>query len=108
MNRKLASGAVMTIVAIGGGLLLSPRIGATPTDRGPETVYGQTCGYCHGRNVGPMIRGRKLPAATVKYFVRNGANAMPAFRQTEISDSELDALAIWISSSPVDPKEAGE
>ena len=76
--------------------------------RPPEQVYSQTCGYCHGANVGPIIRGRSLPAAQVSAIVRSGRNAMPAFRPTEISPAELDALAKWIERGKADPREKGK
>ena len=28
--------------------------------RAPDYLYARTCGYCHGHNVGPIIRGRAL------------------------------------------------
>jgi mono/diheme cytochrome c family protein len=40
--------------------------------------------------------------------VRHGQNGMPAFRPTEITRSELDALAKWISASKADPAEKGQ
>lgn len=81
---------------------------ATSGPRPPEQVYASTCGYCHGHNVGPIILGRKLPSEMVTAFVRKGQGAMPAFRQTEISDRELKALAEWIEASMADPKEHGQ
>lgn len=81
---------------------------ATETPRDPAYVYRTTCGYCHGHNVGPVIRGRALPPETIEYMVRNGNGAMPAFRPTEISPAELAALAQWISTSKADPKEHGQ
>jgi hypothetical protein len=33
---------------------------------------------------------------------------MPAFRPTEVTNAELDALAPWISASQADPKEKGQ
>jgi mono/diheme cytochrome c family protein len=78
-----------------------------PPPRSPEVIYARTCGYCHGTNVGPIIRGRKLPPEAIAYMVRHGQGAMPAFRPTEITDAELKALSIWISTSKADPKEHG-
>jgi mono/diheme cytochrome c family protein len=66
---------------------------------GPEGTYARTCGYCHGKNVGPVILGRGLPAETIIAMVRNGKGTMPAFRPTEISDAELATLGEWISKS---------
>ncbi len=76
--------------------------------REPQAIYERTCGYCHGHNVGPIIRGRNLPAAVITTFVRSGNGAMPAFKPTEISDAELAGLARWISTSAADPKEHGQ
>lgn len=81
---------------------------ARTTPRPPEAIYAKSCGYCHGHNVGPVIRGRGLPVETVTAFVRRGQGAMPAFRPTEISDEELTALAKWIAASKTDPKEHGQ
>ncbi|WP_328805046.1 c-type cytochrome [Parasphingopyxis marina] len=75
--------------------------------QGPEGIYARVCGYCHGANVGPVLLGRGLPAETIHAIVRNGMNAMPAFRESEITDDELQALAQWIEQSDADPQEHG-
>lgn len=66
---------------------------------GPEGTYSRTCGYCHGTNVGPILLGKGYPAEAVAFMVRNGKGAMPAFRTSEISKAELDALSVWIAKS---------
>lgn len=76
--------------------------------RAPATIYASTCGYCHGANVGPIILGRHLAADAIKALVRRGPNAMPAFRPTEISAAELDALAQWVEASEAAPTEHGQ
>ncbi len=75
--------------------------------REPEYLYDRTCGYCHGHNVAPIIRGRNLPPVLIRTMVRTGIGAMPAFKPTEITDVELEALAQWISESEADPEEHG-
>ena len=97
----VAAGALRVIAAAG-----EPPPSATP--RPPEAVYHETCGYCHGRNVGPIILGRHLPVAYTRERVRAGVNAMPAFRSTEISDVELSALAAFVESTGADPGEKGK
>lgn len=79
-----------------------------PPPRAPDAIYAKTCGYCHGHNVGPVIRGRGLPAEAVELIVRHGQGAMPAFKPTEISPAELSALAKWIAASKADSKEHGQ
>lgn len=44
-----------------------------------------------------------LTPDVVRSFVRNGLNAMPAFRKTEISDAELDALGAYLSRNTKTP-----
>ncbi len=62
-------------------------------------VYARTCAYCHDHGVGPAIKGRELDPAAVRFMVRHGAFAMPAFRQTEISEAELDAVGKMLATS---------
>jgi mono/diheme cytochrome c family protein len=75
--------------------------------RAPAQLYAVTCGYCHGRNVGPVLLGRKYDPALIEQMVRLGPNGMPAFRQTEITPSELKALAHWIAQSKPNTAEGG-
>jgi len=84
------------------------KLGAVQGVRSPEQVYAKVCGYCHGRNVGPVILGRHLPAEAITYIARHGQNGMPAFRPTEITPAELDALAHWISTAPARKEEHGQ
>lgn len=100
--------ALVAVIAAGGAAFAAQKLGAPLGDRSAEVVYAQACGYCHGRNVGPVIRGRALPVAAIKTIVRKGQNAMPAFRPTEITPVELDAVAKWVSASKPDPKELGQ
>jgi mono/diheme cytochrome c family protein len=96
------------LLANGGTAHAGQKLGQPQGERSPEVVYAKTCGYCHGKNVGPVIRGRKLPTDAIKAIVRKGQNGMPAFRPTEITPTELDKLATWISASAADPKEKGQ
>src|SRR4029079_14710265 len=78
---------VLTAVAAG-------RSHAAPQQDGTRTAastYADVCTFCHDGNVGPDLRGRGLNATYVRFIVRNGLNAMPAFRTAEIDDAELGA-----------------
>ncbi len=101
----LVAGAVAALV-----LPALARAEAPPSaaPRSAEKVYADSCGYCHGRNVGPVILGRALPVPAIEAMVRGGLRAMPAFRPTEISDAELAAVAAWISASAANPQEHGK
>lgn len=101
----LAAGAALLI---SGGAFAAQKLGQAQGERPPEVIYAKTCGYCHGANIGPVIRGRGLSNETIKAMVRSGPNGMPSFRPTEITHNELAALAKWISVSKADPKEKGQ
>lgn len=105
MKRVLILGAGL---ALAGTAQAAQKLGEVQPQRSPEQVYSAVCGYCHGQNVGPVIRGRGLPPEATEYIVRHGQNAMPAFRPTEISPGELKALAQWVEKSAADPKEKGQ
>lgn len=102
------------LALVGGGGLLAGLPGKASAQatyeiepREPEYLYARTCGYCHGHNIAPIIRGRSLPPAVIESIVRSGMGAMPAFRPTEITNTELEALAEWLSQSEADPEEHG-
>ena len=105
--RKLCVAALVVGLIVPDTLWAAQKLGEYPAPRAPQVVYAQTCGYCHGRNVGPIILGRQLPADYIKAMARGGRNGMPAFRPTEITKGELDGLAVWISASPKPAKELG-
>jgi mono/diheme cytochrome c family protein len=77
-------------------------------------VFQYWCTPCHGAGPGhpgttaleakyrgstpAVIEDRKdLPPDLTRYYVRNGVSIMPPFRKTEISDTDLDALAAYIA-----------
>jgi mono/diheme cytochrome c family protein len=106
---KLIIGLMAGVALLVGGVAFAgQKLGQPQDERAPQEIYAKTCGYCHGRNVGPVIRGRALPVEAIKTIVRHGQNGMPAFRPTEVSNSELDKLAAWISTSKADPMEKGQ
>lgn len=100
--------ALGTAIVAGNVAIAGQKLGQPQGERAPEEIYAKTCGYCHGRNVGPVIRGRALPVAYITQQVRHGPNGMPAFRPTEITHSELTVLAKWISTGKADPAEKGK
>ncbi len=84
-------------------------------DRG-RAVFDARCEICHGQGndrAGTIslqfkYKGSKpalleqradLTPQLVRYYVRHGVAMMPFFRKTELSDSELDDLAVYLSRS---------
>ncbi len=85
-----------------------------------EATYLQYCADCHDRGQGhpgtmrlavrldhAVLRTRKdLAPDYVKWVVRNGYQMMPAFRPTEITDGELDALAQFVCAATLASRDA--
>ena len=107
-DRTALVAAGLMLAALAAPAIATQKLGEAQPIRAPETIYAKTCGYCHGRNVGPIILGRALPAETVKYIVRHGQNGMPAFRPTEVKPEELEALAAWVEKSETRKGEHGQ
>lgn len=105
--RAILAIAALVAAAFAPPLFAGQKLGEVQGTRTADDIYAKTCGYCHGRNVGPIILGRAIPADTVKYIVRHGQNGMPAFRPTEISPTELTALATWVEKSAARKQEHG-
>jgi len=76
--------------------------------------YQKYCSACHGEGVGrpgtlalqakykgaePALLEKRtdLTPELVKTFVRNGVSIMPFFCKTEISDTDLDAIAAYLT-----------
>jgi mono/diheme cytochrome c family protein len=87
-----------------------------------KAVFHQVCAPCHGTGPGtdgatslpgtaalaikykgqiaPLLEQRSdLSADTLKDFVRHGTGAMPMFRKTEITDSQIEAVAAYLAKS---------
>jgi (+)-pinoresinol hydroxylase len=74
-------------------------------------LYDRTCIYCHGPGVWGTNRLAKridkdhallesrtdLSAVAIRAIVRSGVGSMPPLRKTELSDSDLDAIAVYLT-----------
>lgn len=80
-------------------------------------LYGRWCAACHdpgpghpgtqalealyqGRVSAVLAQREGLDVAFVTATVRSGRSVMPSFRRTELSDTELRALAQWLALRP--------
>jgi len=68
--------------------------------RSAQQNWQNSCVYCHTTGVGPDLLGRQLPEQMTVLLVRHGWRQMPAFRDSEISDTELTELARWLATQP--------
>lgn len=60
------------------------------------------CAGCHGANAlggtGPSLAGTSQPFAAFQTVVRQGADGMPAYAGTQISDETLEAMYAWLQA----------
>ncbi len=110
-------GRMQCALLVGVLVFVSVVLAQAPTDaklkRGQE-VYKHWCWDCHGTGSGKpgtsaleaKYKGTRpadleersdLTPAVTKAFVRNGVSIMPIFRKTEISNTDLDALAAYLA-----------
>ena len=65
-------------------------------------VFASSCNGCHPggtQGIGPAINNKPLPTWLMRFQVRHGLGAMPAFREEDISGEQLDALLrylVWL------------
>jgi cytochrome c5 len=76
--------------------------------RNSEQLWRATCAYCHNEHVALELRGTALAAHAITGAVRAGPKAMPSFAGSQISDSELDALADWLIHQKRPPSEPND
>jgi mono/diheme cytochrome c family protein len=94
---------------------VAPKLVAAASPDG-AALFDYHCAACHGAGPGhpgtsalalkyqgqqPALLTERsdLDPDAIKLFVRNGVNAMPFFRKTEIGDADLDRLARYISDA---------
>jgi mono/diheme cytochrome c family protein len=66
-----------------------------------ERVFAAHCHQCHpggAGGLGPSINDKPLPVALIKTQVRKGLGAMPAFQDDEITDEQVDAIAVYLKA----------
>ena len=93
-----------------------PGSTATAAPSPGKVAFDRWCAECHAPGHGhpgtqqlERIRGAKLAVlesrpdlegAYVRLVVRNGQNAMPAYRPSEISDATLESIAQYLGRKP--------
>ena len=73
----------------------------TDEQRQGEVAYMRYCNGCHPGGeggLGPALNSKPLPGWAVRYQVRHGLGAMPAFPERVIPDDELDALVAYMGA----------
>lgn len=74
---------------------------ASPVLARGEVAFDQHCSRCHPggeSGLAPAINNKPLPGFLMKFQVRHGAGAMPAFSEEELSKEDLDALVKYLKA----------
>lgn len=64
-----------------------------------EKLFMQHCHQCHpsgAGGLGPSLNDKPIPAFAIRFQVRYGLGAMPAFPPSLVSDSQLGALVAYV------------
>jgi (+)-pinoresinol hydroxylase len=97
-------------------LALAALLAAAPAhaaDRSGAALFAYHCAACHAAGPGhpgtaalayrdkgaePAVLTERtdLTPELIAYVIRNGINAMPYFRKTEISDRDIASLSAWL------------
>lgn len=73
----------------------------TEAERRGQLVFMQHCHTCHTGGagaLGPGINDKPLPSFLVRFQVRRGLGAMPAFSEEKISAAELDDMLVYLKA----------
>jgi mono/diheme cytochrome c family protein len=105
---RRAAAALALVASLAGGLAAAgcgtARRALLPEGAGGEVARGERvfmahCHECHPggeAGLGPALNNKPLPGFLVRYQVRHGLGAMPAFPPGEIDDGDLDALVVYL------------
>jgi mono/diheme cytochrome c family protein len=117
-TRARTSGARIgtMLLSAAAALTLCTSVGTadSPKAQTGKAVFDKWCAPCHapgpghpgttaiaalykGSKPAPLEERTDLTPDVVKQFVRKGVSVMPFFRKTEISDTDLDALAAYLA-----------
>jgi (+)-pinoresinol hydroxylase len=103
--------AALVLAATAAGPLAAREPVLTPHQEQGRKLYHSTCLYCHGEKVwgtfalqrrlgaghGLLEKRTDLVAPFVRNVVRNGLGSMPAYRRTELSDADIEAIAAYLT-----------
>lgn len=92
-----SSEAAKAVVAGNGGKKLFELHCVSCHGAGPGHPGTQRLGERVGEERAALLSRGELPPDYIKLVVREGFKLMPPFRPTEITDSQLDALAAYVT-----------
>ena len=78
-----------------------PFVPSSPVVAQGEIAFDEHCSRCHPggeKGLAPAINNKPLPGFLMKFQVRHGIGAMPAFSERELPPDELDALVKYLKA----------
>lgn len=103
--RRLLLSLVLPLAVVGCGTarrdvpVAGPMNIADPQVAQGERVFMRMCSPCHPRGeagLGPAINNKPLPDFLIKFQVRHGLGAMPAFGKKTLSEPDLRAIVAYL------------
>lgn len=64
-----------------------------------QDAWEKVCARCHLSGVGPDLSQVEYDVDTLRFFVRNGQLAMPAFPESALDDATLAEVADYIAQN---------
>ncbi|MEA2627324.1 MAG: hypothetical protein QOD06_3369 [Candidatus Binatota bacterium] len=101
----LAGGIALIAAACGSARRSLPiagpqKLASAELARGRD-VFQRHCDSCHPggeAGVGPAINDKPLPRFLIRFQVRHGLGAMPAFSADELRDDDLERLISYLQA----------
>ena len=102
---------MLAAILLAAGPLAAQEPTLTAHQEQGRKLFQSTCLYCHGEKVwgtfalqrrlgadqGLLEKRTDLVAPFVKSVVRNGLGSMPAYRRTELTDADVDAIVDYLT-----------
>ena len=99
----------MSLVMSGNALAADPTL-TSDQSRG-RGLFNESCSFCHGerghattllaKRLGPdsavLEKRTDLSVELIRHVVRHGINSMPWYRRAELSDSDLNSIAAYLT-----------
>jgi mono/diheme cytochrome c family protein len=79
--------------------LVGPMTAANASVKRGEQLFNANCFSCHPGGEGglaPSLNDKPLPRIAMRFQIRHGLGAMPAFNEQQLSDQEVENIVDYI------------
>lgn len=79
--------------------IVGPMTTADASIKRGEKLYDEHCYRCHAVGEGglaPSFNDKPLPRSLIRFQIRHGLGAMPAFDEHHLSDQEVDDIVEYV------------